>query len=107
VTTVSIDDHVRSHREVCCKLEISLFTDVVIGFEMEEYIVSELDGDVTLCVSVLEGNIGTNLTLEVSTINGSALCESILHCRALPVKIHLSMTSSLPKHWHACDVIRL
>lgn len=92
------------HREVCCKLEISLFTDVVIGFEMEEYIVSESDGDVTLCVSVLEGNIGTNLTLEVSTISGSALCESIRHCRALSVKIHFRMTLSLHNHWHACDM---
>ena len=93
------------HREICCKLEISPFTDVVIGFEMEEYIVSESDGDVTLCVSVLEGNIGTNLTLEVATINGSALCESILHCRALSVKIQLSMTLSLHNNWPACDVI--
>ena len=46
---------------------------------MEEYNVSESDGVVALCVSVLEGNIGTNITIEVSISNGSALCESMLH----------------------------
>ena len=48
----------------------------VIGFEMEEYSVSESDGVVRVCVSVLEGSLGANISLELSTINGSALCES-------------------------------
>jgi len=48
----------------------------VIGFEMEEYGVSESDGVVTVGVLVLEGSLGANISLELSTINGSALCKS-------------------------------
>jgi len=50
----------------------------VIGFEMEEYSVSESDGVVTVGVLVLEGSLRTVVLLELSTINGSALCESML-----------------------------
>ena len=50
---------------------------------MEEYNVSESDGVVTLCASVLEGSIGTNVTIEVSTNSGSALCECMLYYGAL------------------------
>jgi len=49
------------------------FTAVIIGFEMEEYTVFESDGVVTLTVSVIEGSIRTSITVELSTINGSAL----------------------------------
>ena len=60
---------------------------------MEEYNVSESDGVVTLCVSVLEGNIGTNITIEVSISNGSALCESMLHYGAFVAEKTTSTTS--------------
>lgn len=52
---------------------------------MEEYSVSESDGIVTVGVLVLEGSLGTNITIELSTVNGSALCEShyVVHYRAL------------------------
>lgn len=55
-------------------------TVAVIGFEMEEYSVSESDGVVTVGVLVLEGSLRTVVLLELSTINGSALCGSILLC---------------------------
>jgi len=55
-------------------------TVVVIGFEREEYSVSEMNGVVTVGVLVLEGSLGTDLTLELSTINGSASCEFIEFC---------------------------
>jgi len=45
---------------------------------MEEYSVSESDGVVTVGVLVLEGSLRTVVLLELSTINGSALCESML-----------------------------
>ena len=48
-------------------------TDVIIGFEMEEYTVFESDGVVTLVVLVMEGNIMTPITVALSTVNGSAL----------------------------------
>ena len=44
---------------------------------MDEYSVSETDGVVTVGVLVLEGSLGTGVTLELSTIIGSALCEFI------------------------------
>ena len=52
---------------------------------MEEYSVSESDGIVTVGVLVLEGSLGTNITIELSIVNGSALCEShyVVHYRAL------------------------
>jgi len=46
---------------------------------MDEYSVSESDGVVTVCVSVLESCLGTDIALELSTVNGSALCESVIH----------------------------
>jgi len=48
-----------------------------VGFEREEYSVSEVDGVVTVGVLVVEGSLGTDVTLELSTINGSASCEFI------------------------------
>jgi len=50
-------------------------TAVVIGFEMERYNVSESDGVVTLVVLLLEGSIGTPITVALSTINGSAISK--------------------------------
>ena len=58
---------------VCASSYPNSFTAVVIGFETEEYTVFESVGVVTLVVSVTEGNIGTPITVALSTINGSAL----------------------------------
>ena len=62
----------------------------VIGFEMVEYSVSESDGMVTVDVLVLEGSLRTVVLLELSTINGSALCESMLLCFFLFEKCRVS-----------------
>lgn len=43
---------------------------------MQEYFVSESDGTVTVGVSMLEGSLGTGITLDLSSVSGSALCKS-------------------------------
>ena len=42
---------------------------------MERYNVSESDGVVTLVILLLEGTIGTPITVALSTINGSAISK--------------------------------
>ena len=47
---------------------------------MEEYCVSESDSVVTVGASVLEGSLGTGITLDLSTVSGSALCKFGVLC---------------------------
>lgn len=71
------------------------FTVVIIGFEREEYTVFESDQVVTLVVSVLEGSVRAAMTVTLSTINGSALSESVTIVKVVQKYLPFSI-STLP-----------
>lgn len=71
------------------------FTVVIIGFEREEYTVFESDQVVTLVVSVLEGSVRAAMTVALSTINGSALSESVIIVKVVQKYLLFSL-STLP-----------
>ena len=51
------------------------FPDIVIGFEESVHFVNEGDGTVTVFVVVRDGEPSGDVIVEVSTANGTALCE--------------------------------
>ena len=59
----------------CSTKLIPTFTVTTVGFDMEEYSVSESDGIVMLSVSVLSGSIETSFPLELTLSGGSAMCK--------------------------------
>ena len=66
---------------------------------MQDHKVSESDGVVTLVVSVMEGNIGTPISVALSTVNGSALGRftvlfGVQHTR--PDMVHLVSSKCAP-----------
>ena len=72
----------------CCTPCISTYnllssllpTEVVIGFDPETYTVDENDGFATLIVRVLSGALGKEVTVDFTTLPGSAIGKS-LWCR--------------------------
>lgn len=57
---------------------IDMYTDVLIGFEMEIYEVDEGDGIVRVYVSVLDGELSNDVVIGITTDVGSALGNNIL-----------------------------
>ena len=55
----------------------SVFTIVTIGFTNAAYSVYEDAGSVSVTVFVQTGNLDQDVTVTLSTVNGTALCESM------------------------------
>ena len=49
-------------------------TELRVGFIMSSYTASEVQKDVRVCISV-GGELGTDITLQVDTVDGTALGE--------------------------------
>ena len=49
------------------------FTDVRIGFAQDSYSVGEAAGTVSVSVRVLEGELGINATVRLTTADGTAI----------------------------------
>ncbi len=54
-------------------------TAVTIGFELTEHTVSENDVEVTLMVSILEGQTSLPVTIALSTVDGTATSKYRRH----------------------------
>ena len=52
-----------------------LSTELRVGFTMSSYAASEVEKDVDVCVSVVRGQLGTDITLQVDTVSGTAVGE--------------------------------
>ena len=50
-------------------------TELRVGFTMDSYTASEVEKDVNVCVSVIRGQLGTDITLQVDTVSGTAIGE--------------------------------
>ena len=50
---------------------------VTVGFNRTAYYVSEDAGSVIVTVSMENGTLGRDVIVIVSTVNGTALCESL------------------------------
>ena len=50
-------------------------TELRVGFIMSSYTASEDEKDVEVCISVARGELGTDITLQVDTVDGTALGE--------------------------------
>ena len=53
---------------------------MVIGFLSESYTVSESDGTVSIEFGVITGNLGTDISVQLSFSDGSALCKLSTQC---------------------------
>ena len=58
-------------------------TDVTIGFAMDGYNVSESNSSVTVTAEVLEGQLGRDISLLLSTSDGSGVNAAIGGCRVI------------------------
>ena len=58
-----------SANSYCCILE------VVIGFLSESYSVNESDGRASIEFGVITGSLGTDISVQLSFSDGSALCK--------------------------------
>ena len=67
------------HACICsgiCHIFMSIHsTELRVGFNMSSYTVSEVEKDVEVCISVVRGELGTDITLQVDTVDGTALGE--------------------------------
>ena len=63
---LSIVDHDSTYVYLLISYHPLLITDVIAGFEQNEYAVSEGDGSVTVCIN-LNNSIERNITITVST----------------------------------------
>ena len=50
-------------------------TGLTVGFSMSSYTVSEAEGEVEVCVRVVSGQLGTDITLQLETVSGTAVGE--------------------------------
>ena len=57
---------------------ITLFLGITIGFLDERYTVSEGVGNARLMVGVLSGDLETNIVVNISTADDTALCKFIV-----------------------------
>ena len=71
----------------------SVFTIVTIGFTNAAYSVYEDAGSVSVTVSVQTGNLDRNVIVTLSTVNGTALCESLKSLYPIGYIVLLTSTS--------------
>ena len=57
---------------------ISMFLAITIGFLETSYTVSEGVGDAGLMIGVISGDLETNIVVNISTAEDSALCKFII-----------------------------
>ena len=57
---------------------ITLFLGITIGFLDERYTVSEGVGDAPLMVGVISGDLETNIVVNISTADDTAVCKFIV-----------------------------
>jgi hypothetical protein len=49
--------------------------ELTVGFTTSSYTVSETEGEVEVCVGVVGGQLGTDITLQLDTHSGTAVGE--------------------------------
>ena len=48
---------------------------LTVGFTVSSYTVSEAEEEVEVCVRVVRGQLGIDITLQLETVNGTAVGE--------------------------------
>ena len=62
-------------------ITVSMYTAITIGFSREQYSVTEgVDGTVEICAELLSGQLGTEITVPFSTVEGTALGKYVCTC---------------------------
>ena len=77
VNGISILSHVLIHEHVQYVLYFSVATflpisDLAVGFTQSTYTFSEDSGRAQVCMELTQGQLGTNITLQVHTTDGTA-----------------------------------
>ncbi len=80
---------------VACVFQIFIHIDVTIGLEDPEIVVDEDAGTVEICARILDGVLDREITVTLTTSDGTAVCKSSIHKNTSYVSLFISLICGL------------